>query len=83
MGDEPLPEWLQTLRVRIKWVGSEFRDLGEVPSNLEQQPQPGLRTPVTRYRLEIPAQDVPITDSLEVQILSASGNQLGCISGHI
>jgi hypothetical protein len=83
MGVEPLPEWLQTLRFRIKWVGSESRDLGEVPSDLEQQPWSDGGAPVTQYRLEIPAQDVPITDSLEVQILSASGNQLGCISGHI
>ncbi len=83
MGDESLPEWLQTLRFRVKWVGSEFRDLGEVRSGLEQQPWPEWNAPITRYRLEIPAQDVPITDSLEVQILSASGNQLGCISGHL
>jgi len=83
MGDEPLPEWLQTLRFRVKWVGAESKDLGEVPSELGQQPWPELSVPVTRYHLKIPAQDVPLTDSLEVHILSASGNQLGCISGHI
>jgi hypothetical protein len=83
MGKEPLPEWLLTLRFCVKWVGSETRDLGEVPANLRQQPWPKLATPDKLYRLEIAAQDVLLTDSLEIHILSAAGNQLGCISGHI
>lgn len=82
-GNKALPDWLQTLRFRVKWVGSESRDLGEVPSELRQQPWPELSTPEKWYRLEIRAQDVPLTDSLEIHILSATGNQLGCISGHI
>jgi len=82
MGLEPLPEWLLNLRFRIKWVGSESRDLGEVPAELRQKAS-DLAPLYEQYWLEIPAQDVPITDSLEVHILSADGNQLGCISGHI
>ncbi len=77
------PEWLQTLRFRIKWVGSETRDLGEVPSELNQEPLPELAPPHQWYQLEIPAQDVPISDSLEVHILSPVGSQLGCFSGHL
>jgi len=83
VGNERLPEWLLALRFRIKWVDSESRELGEVPSELRQEPWPELSTPEKWYRLEIPAQDVPLTDNLEIHILSAAGNQLGCISGHI
>jgi len=82
-GDPRLPDWLLTLRFHIKWAGSEFRDLGEVPSELKQEPWPELRVPQRWYRMEIPAQNVPLTDSLEIHILSAAGKQLGCISGHI
>jgi hypothetical protein len=81
-GNKPLPDWLQTPRFRIKWVGPENRDLGEVPSKFSQQPWSDL-APFKWYLLVIPAQDVPLTDSLEIHILSPTGNQLGCISGHI
>jgi len=82
-GTVPLPKWLQALRFRIKWVGPESRDLGEVPSEPGDQPWPELTMPEKWYRLNIPAQDVPLADSLEIHILSAAGKQLGCISGHI
>jgi hypothetical protein len=82
-GERSLPEWLLNLRFRIKWVGSKSRDLGEVPSELGQQPWPEVSNPPKLYRIEIPAHDVPLTDSLEIHILSAAGTQLGCISGHI
>jgi hypothetical protein len=78
-----LPEWLLTLRFRAKWAGPEGRDLGDVPSELRQEPWPELSVPQRWYRMEIPAQNVPLTDSLEIHILSASGNQLGCIRGHL
>jgi hypothetical protein len=80
---KPLPDWLQTLRFRIQWVGSNSRDLGEIPSELELEPWPDVSGPKQWYRLEIPAHDVPITDRLEIQILLANGKQVGCISGHI
>jgi hypothetical protein len=80
---QPFPEWLRTLRFRIKWVGSETRDLGEVPSEFRQAAWPELAPSDKWFVMKIPAQDVPLTDSLEVHILSAEGNQLGCISGHI
>jgi hypothetical protein len=82
-GDPRLPDWLLTLRFHIKWVGSEFRDLGEIPSELRQEPWPELRVPQQWYRMEVSAQNVPLTDSLEIHILSAAGTQIGCISGHI
>ncbi len=83
-GPNRLPESLLNLRFHIKWVGSDTRDLGEVPSKLEQIPWSKDGT-ISRkvYRIQVPAQGVPITDSLEIHILSAAGTQLGCISGHI
>jgi hypothetical protein len=57
--------------------------LGEVPSELRQAVWPELTPADKWYGMKIPAQDVPLTDRLEVHILTAEGNQLGCISGHI
>ena len=82
-GPPRLPEWLMNLRFRIKWVGSESRDLGEVPSELGQIPWPDETNTRKFYRIKVPAQGVPLADSLEVHILSPAGTQLGCISGHI
>lgn len=82
-GDPHLPEWLLNLRFRIKWVGSESRDLGEVPAELGHQPWPDESHPRKIYQIAVHARGVPLTDSLEIHILSAAGTQLGCISGHI
>ncbi len=82
-GDPHLPEWLLNLRFRIEWVGSESRDLGEVPAKLGHQPWPDDSHPRKIYQIAVPARGVPLTDSLEIHILSAAGTQLGCISGRI
>lgn len=82
-GDPHLPGWLLNLRFRIKWVGSESRDLGEVPAELGHEPWPDESHPRKMYQIAVPAQDVPLTDGLEVHILSPAGTQLGCIRGHI
>jgi len=89
---EHLPSWLETLRFRVRWVGSATRDLGEFPADasirrptdwMKREPWPELRAPDKWYAMQIPAQDVPLTDSLEVRIFTADGVQLGCICGHI
>ena len=79
----PRPPEFTELRFHIKWTGSSIRDLGEVPSELLSEPWPELRRPVKWYRLQIPSKGVPITDNLEIRILTNAGDQIGCISGHI
>jgi hypothetical protein len=81
-GDPHLPEWLLNLQFHIKWVGPESRDVGELPAELESQPWSKNYTRKV-YQIAVPARDVPLTDTLEVHILSAAGTQLGCIRGHI
>jgi hypothetical protein len=76
------PEFLD-LRFQVKWTGSSIRDLGELPSELLTEPWTEWRLPERLYRLQIPAKGVPLTDSLEVRIFTHSGNQIGCVSGHI
>lgn len=82
-GNPNLPEQLLNLRFRVKWVGSESRDLGEVPAELRYQPLPEEDHSRKIYQIAVPARDVPLTDSLEIHIFSAAGTQLGCISGDI
>lgn len=83
-GPGRLPESLLNLRFHIEWAGPESRDLGEVPTRLEDVPW-SKDGSITRkiYRIRVPAQGVPITDSLEIHILSSAGKQLGCISGRL
>ena len=84
MGKGPgVPPELLNLRFHLKWAGAETRDLGEVGSELLTEPWAEMRAPRRWYRLEVPAQNVPLTDNLEVRILSSAGKQIGCISGHI
>jgi hypothetical protein len=83
-GNPPsIPAQLMDLRFHLKWTGPETRDLGDVQSELLTEPWPELRTPRKWYRLEVPAQNVPLTDNLEIRILSSAGKQISCISGHI
>jgi hypothetical protein len=83
MGGWRFTDALRGLRFRLNWGGSESRDLGEVPAELKSQVLVKNFPPENWYEMEVPAQDVPITDSLEIHILSAAGSQIGCISGHI
>jgi hypothetical protein len=57
--------------------------MGEVPADLETYPVAKGQVLEGRYNMEVPVSDVPITDSLEIHILSPDGTQLGCINGHI
>lgn len=79
----PLPPELLGLRFRVKWAGSSIRDLGEVEPEIVTEPWTELRPPEEFYRVEIPSHGVPLTDSLEIRILTKAGSQIGCISGHI
>ena len=81
--ESPLPPELLGLRFRVKWAGSSIRDLGEVEPEIVSEPWTELRAPEKVYRVEIPSKGVPLSDSLEVRILTKAGNQIGCISGHI
>jgi hypothetical protein len=77
-----LPELLG-LRFRVRWTGSSTHDLGEVEPELLTEPWPELRPPERFHRMQIPSKGVPLSDSLEIRILTKAGNQIGCISGHI
>ena len=79
----PLPLELLGLRFRLRWTGSSTHDLGEVEPELRTEPWPELSRPERYYAMEIPSKGVPLTDSLEIRILTKAGNQIGCISGHI
>jgi len=79
----PLPAELFSLRFRVKWNGSSPRDLGELPSELTTEPFTELRSPGQLYRITVPAEGVPLDDSLEVHILTDAGTQIGCIRGSI
>jgi len=78
-----LPPELLGLRFRVKWTGSATRDLGEVESELLSEPWPELRPAEKFFRMQIPSKDVRLTDTLEVRILTKTGNQVGCIKGRI
>ena len=79
----PLDPDLRELRFQIRWAGSVEKDLGEVPSELITEMWPEFGRPTTFYRLNISGQQIPLTDSLEIQILSKDGQPLAQIAGHI
>ncbi len=78
-----IPEECLHLRFRLKWIGSGTRDLGEIGSELMTEPWPKERPPRRWYKVEVPAKNVPLTDTLEIQIFTSAGKRIGCISGHI
>ncbi|MGE5326093.1 MAG: hypothetical protein ACM3NO_03570 [Deltaproteobacteria bacterium] len=82
-GASAVPDELLRLRFDLKWTGSQMRDLGEVSGELMTEPWPELRPPRRWYKLEVPSKNIPLTDTLEIRILSSDGRQVGCISGHI
>jgi hypothetical protein len=77
------PESVEQLRFMVRWLGSDQRDLGEVPSEFLHEPMREMNPPAVFYRIRIPAQDIPLADDLEVTIFSKTGEQLACIKGHI
>ncbi len=80
----PSPEAVQDLHFKVRWLGEQQpKDLGEVPSEFLVEPWREQMEPDAFYRMKIPAQDIPLTDDLEVVILSNSGEQLACVRQHI
>lgn len=79
----PLDPDLRDLRFQIRWVGSVEKELGEVPSELIKEMWWEFGRPTTYYRLNISGQQIPLTDSLEIQILSKDGKPLAHIAGQI
>lgn len=78
-----LPPDFRELRFHIRWAGATTKDLGEMPANLLRESWTELDTPREFYRLNVPSQDVPLSDVLQIEILAKSGEPLACISGHI
>jgi len=76
------PEFLN-LRFQLKWLGSKTQELGEIEAELRTEPWPELRPPERFYRLQVPTKNLRLTDTLEIHILSPSGKQLACITGHL
>lgn len=77
---------LRGMRFHIAWRGSQTHDLGEVPAELKSytySPTKKLTYTEYWYEMEIPASDAPITNSLEIHVLSPSGMQFGCVNGSL
>lgn len=86
MGGWRFTDDLRGLRFHLIWKGPVTRDLGEVPAELKSYTySPTKKMTLTEYwyEMEIPARDIPISDSLEVHILSVSGMQFGCVNGSL
>ena len=77
------PDAVRDLRFMVRWMGTAQRDLGEVPAELLHEPWTETNAPQDFYRLRIPAEGVPLSDSLEVLVFSSNGEELACIRGHI
>ena len=74
---------LRGLRFRVRWVGAKPRDLGELHATLRTSSAAAEAPLEGMFEIRVPADGVPIIDSLEVHILSWAGAQLGCVSGHL
>ncbi len=79
----PPPEAAKDLRFTVRWMGAEQKDIGEVESEFRLEPWREQQSPEAFYRMRVPAQDIPLTDDLEVLIFSKSGEQLACVRGQI
>jgi hypothetical protein len=79
----PTREPLLKLRFMVRWLGIEQKDLGEIESDFLYEPWRENSTPVAFYRMRIPAQNIPLTDELEVAVFSKTGEQLTCLAGHL
>jgi hypothetical protein len=77
------PDAVRDLRFMVRWMGSAPRDLGEVQAELRHEPWRETNASQDFYRIRIPAEGVPLADSLEVLIFSRHGEELACIRGHI
>jgi hypothetical protein len=77
------PDAVRNLRFMVRWMGSAPRDLGEVQAELLHEPWRETNAAQDFYRIRIPAEGVPLKDSLEVLIFTRNGEELACIRGHI
>jgi len=76
-------EEVHDLRFMVRWMGKEAKDLGELESAFHYEPWQEAGPSRVFYRIQIPAKDVPLSDELELTIFTKSGEQLGCIKGHL
>jgi hypothetical protein len=79
----PATESVRQLRFTVRWLGTEPEDLGEIASELVQAPMRESSLPETYYRMQIPAEGVPLSDELEVVVFSGTGEELACLKGHL
>jgi hypothetical protein len=79
----PLPSEIRDLRFELVWKGSQRRELGEVPAELKTEPFTELGPAEQFFRMQISSKDVPLTDSVEIHVVSKAGKQLACIQGHL
>jgi hypothetical protein len=77
------PDAVRDLRFMVRWMGRAPRDLGEVQAELLHEPWRETNGAQDFYRIRIPAEGVPLADSLEVLIFSRNGEELACVRGHI
>jgi len=71
------------LRFMVRWLGPLQKDLGEVRSELLQEPWRENYPAEVFYRMSVPADGIPLEDNLEVVIFSEEGQQLACVRGHV
>lgn len=67
----------------VRWLGTKEKDFGELPSEFFYEPWREFSYPAPYYRMHVPADDIPITDDLEVVIFASSGEELACLKGHL
>ncbi len=79
----PPPDAVRDLRFMVRWLGAKEKDFGELPSEFFYEPWRELSSPTPYYQMRVPADDIPITDDLEVAIFASSGEQLACVKGHL
>jgi len=79
----PSHEAAQNLHFKVRWLGEQEKDLGDVQSEFLVEPWREWTEPEAFYRMTIPADGIPLSDDLEVIILSKSGEQLACVKRHI
>jgi hypothetical protein len=76
-------EEVHDLRFMVRWMGKEVKDPGEVASVFRYEHWMELEPSRAFYRIRISAKDVPLSDELELTIFTKSGEELGCIRGHM
>jgi len=78
-----IPPELWDLHFKARWFGSVRKNLGAVQSKMITEPWPELGPWKIFYRLHIPAKNVPLTDVLELHMLSKGGKEVACIGAHL